>query len=76
MSSVLTIIQPGLLDYYVNINNWNRVQRKYKKLELMCFTKHEYQPTSTLTMLCKITTPSGLKVAYDEQMGENIKFGL
>ena len=22
----------------------------------MCFTKHEYQPTSTLNMLCKITT--------------------
>ena len=38
----------------------------------MWFTKHEYQPTSTLTMLCKITTPSGLKVAYDENMGKTL----
>ena len=40
--------------------------------ELMCFRKHEYQPISTLTMLCKLTTPSGLKVAYDEQMGKTL----
>ena len=38
----------------------------------MCFTKHTYQPTSTLTMLCKITTPSGLKGAIRRTSRETL----